>query len=194
LRAISADHSGRRQIQSYSQQLDALSSLEKVALLDLAIPALRRLSGPAQERFIDLTRAVTQADQEVSLFEYMLQQVMERHLIRYAQGEAYARPRVRRLAQLQREQAFLHRLMERCGADEAVLTAGEIATLHDALDRCQHASSSVKQALISALHDQAQADRRMTNREAELLRATADAIGCAIPLGTIMQREGGQGV
>lgn len=185
LQEISSDQEGLDLINTWSTELDAISSLDQVALIDIAIPTLRRLSYPAKSRFIDITRELTHADREVSLFEYMLQQVIERHLIRHAQGASYAKVNYHRIEQINPQVELLSELMHRCEQNQLELAPKDIRDLHDTLDICQHASQKVKNQLVRALHQQAQADHQLTDREAELLRAVADAIGCAIPLGAL---------
>jgi len=185
LQEISSDQEGLDLINSWSKELDSISSLDQVALLDIAIPTLRRLSYPAKSRFLDITRELTHADREVSLFEYMLQQVIERHLIRHAQGASYAKVHYHRISQITPQLKLLSELMTRCEQNKLELEPHEIRELHDALDKCQHASPKVKNQLVRAMHEQAQADHKITDRETELLRAIADAIGCAIPLGAL---------
>ena len=52
----------------------------RLPLVDLAIPALRRLSPAQYDGFTALTDLFIRADQQVDLFEYTLMHVMKRHL------------------------------------------------------------------------------------------------------------------
>ncbi len=185
LQQISSDREGLQQIDEWSKALRTTSSLEKVALLDLAIPTLRRLSDSSKERFITITQELTYADREISLFEYMLQQVIERHLLRHARAASYSKVRYRRLRDIQPQADFLSSLMARCENNDVQLRNEDVTTLNQALDTCQHASLKVKNQLIQTMHTQAHADHVFTDNEAELLRAITDAIGGAIPLGSL---------
>ncbi len=182
---ISDDPKGLDLIHRWSTELDHINSIDQVALIDIAIPTLRRLSQPAKKRFIEITRELTHADREVSLFEYMLQQVIERHLIRHAEGASYAKVHYRRMEQIKSQARFLSELMHRCEKNQLLLSPEDVQKLHQTLDTCQHASPKVKNQLVRAMHNQAQSDHLLTDHETELLRAIADAIGCAIPLGSL---------
>ncbi len=52
----------------------------RIPLIDLALPALRRLSLPQFEQFRRAQQALMASDNETDLFEYMLQKIVTRHL------------------------------------------------------------------------------------------------------------------
>jgi len=186
LEQISDDSEGLNLIDRWSHDLGQMSSLEKTALIDLAIPTLRRMSIPMKERFIAITQELTMADEKISLFEYMLQQVIERHLVRHMQGASYSKIKYTSLSTIQAYSDSLHELMKRCQRNQFELSLKDIGYLQDALNICQHASPKVKNQLVRSLQRQAESDNVLTDHEAELLRAVADAIGCAIPLGELI--------
>jgi len=52
----------------------------RIPLIDLAIPSLRQLSLPQFLEFEENVKALIEADEELDLFEYMLQQILKRRL------------------------------------------------------------------------------------------------------------------
>ncbi len=52
----------------------------RLPLVDLAVPALRRLSPSQYSEFMNLTDAFIKADQQIDLFEYTLMHILARHL------------------------------------------------------------------------------------------------------------------
>ena len=186
LQEVAPDQNDLQLIERWHHQLTELHSLHKISLIDLSIPTLRRLSIPMKERFIALTRELIEADREVSLFEYMLQRVVERHLLRHAEGASYSRVRYARFNQVRSQAEVISALMMRCQTDEMILNEGEIRALDEALSAFEQSSPIVKNQLLEHTKGLALDDGILSNREAELLRAVADAIGCTIPLGEIL--------
>ena len=180
LRQLSDDDSAPTLINQWSQQLAQLSSLEKARLIDLAIPTLRTLSPADQQRFLALCNELTLADQHRTLFEYMLQQVVERHLLRHSAAASFAKVKFKKLSQLSAELDYLSAFMAHCERDDAPLGNPDIERLAATLDRCQHASLPVKQELLLKMQHIANSDGLLSNREAELLRAVADSIGAPL--------------
>ncbi|MDA7879688.1 M48 family metallopeptidase [Akkermansiaceae bacterium] len=66
-----------------------LHSARKIALVQLALPTLRSLSPLEYERFRDITRWLIASDGQVELFEFMIQRVIERHLVSYFERKAF---------------------------------------------------------------------------------------------------------
>ena len=57
--------------QSWSDALVEQHSSQKIALIDLSIPSLRKLSHPEYERFIHATQWLIASDGHVDIFEFM---------------------------------------------------------------------------------------------------------------------------
>jgi len=173
-------------IGEWNHGLTEIHSLQKISLIDLAMPTLRRLSVPSKERFLTLTRELIEADREVSLFEYMLQRVVERHLLRHAQGASYSKVKYSKFDQVRPQAETISSIMMRCHTDDTILNQSDIKSLDEALSVCEDCSPTVKSQLLEHAKKLALDDGILTNKEAELLRAIADAIGCTIPLGDIL--------
>lgn len=184
----------------WQEEVRELHSARKIALIDLSLPALRGLSESEYRRFLEITQWLIASDAKVDLFEFMIQRVIERHLVSHFEGGGFAKIRYTRLSQLMNEANLLVSTMAEIGAEseaEAV-AAYETATkgwpgnlkrsgkhslseLGKVLDRFDQASPLVKKDLLIACAKAAAADGDLANHEAELLRSIADAIGCPIP-------------
>ncbi|MDG1357910.1 MAG: M48 family metallopeptidase [Akkermansiaceae bacterium] len=184
----------------WNQQLVGLHSSEKMALIDLSIPALRRLSLPEYDRFVEITQWLIASDGQVDLFEFMLQHVVERHLNAHFRPKPMAKMKYRSIEMLMAEANILITTMAAIGGEDQMASAYravvsewgwklEMAPSSDcglrsievALEKFDAAAPLVKKQLIRMLGLAVMHDGVVASREAELLRATADAIGCAIP-------------
>ena len=188
-------------------EISDLHSATKLALVDLSIPSLRRLSLGEYERFRHLVHHLMASDQQINLFEFTLQKVIQRHLDVYYGKKDPLKIRYRRIDPLAHETAVLLTTLAALGhPDEAGEAAAafrdgasqiEGHTGHDmamlapeecgleqidvALDRFAEATPLVKKRLLHACGKAIMHDGQLTSDEAELIRAIADAIGCPIP-------------
>lgn len=184
----------------WNHELSELDSSRKVALVDLSIPALRRLSLPEYDRFVEITKWLIASDGQVDLFEFMLQRIVERHLGSHFRNGSMAGIKYRKLENLANEANILVTTMAALGGEEQMSSAYESAvaewdwememasasecglgSIGQALDKFDHATPLVKKQLLRILGLAVMHDGVIASREAELLRATADAIGCSIP-------------
>ncbi len=187
-------------------QLGDLGSSRKIALIDLAIPALRRLSPGEYERFTGIMGALIESDRQVDLFEFMLQKIVRRHLDIYFNRQAPVKVRYRSPAQLADESSVLISTLAFLGVDgpeegEASFAAGAaelephlggklalkggaecgLAQIDAALERYAAAAPALKKLLLVACGKAVMHDGVVASDEAELLRAIADTIDCPIP-------------
>jgi Zn-dependent protease with chaperone function len=189
-----------------AREFGSLDSTAKLALLDLAIPVLRRL-GPGQyDQFRTLTENLIRRDGQIDLFEFTLQKVLTRHLDRAFGRTPPPRTRKHSAGQLSEAASVLLSSMAGLGtADEAGLkvafarggdtlekTTGLITTLMPpgscglveidaALDCFELVKPAIKRALLEACAQTAFADDHINSNEAELLRAIADTVGVPLP-------------
>ena len=189
------------------REVNSIHSAVKIGLIDLAIPALRHLSPDEYARFKVIIQHLIESDGRVDLFEFMLLQVITRHLDNYFQRRGPESIKFTRMAP-HRDKAgvLLSTLAAMSHPDDAaaVSAAFERAAKHlresylveipfkngdqcgmdrikDALENFAHASPIVKKRLLEACSLSVMADDGVSSREAELIRAVADAIGCPIP-------------
>lgn len=183
----------------WQSDLGESHSARKIALIDLAIPTLRNLSRPEYERFLSITRELISSDGRVDVFEYMLQRLIEHHLDGHFGHRGVRRIRFHHLRDLSTEVVLLLSAFANLNPDPAAsfaegcerleLTPGSLLPpekislkeINAALERLERASPLVKRDLLQACTRAVASDESLSSREAELLRAMADGIGCSIP-------------
>ncbi len=188
-------------------EVNSVHSAVKISLIDLSIPALKHLSPGEYARFKSIIQNLISSDGRVDLFEFMLLQVITRHLETYFHQRNPERIKYWRIHPLLEDAGVLLSTlaaMSHPNNEEATRRAFEEATSrlrqHDpvdipyklgkdcgldrikiALETFAHASPVVKRNLLEACSVSVMADEGVSSREAELIRAVADSIGCPIP-------------
>ena len=181
------------------------SSAEKIALVDMAMPTLRSLSIDEYRRFRQVVDALMQSDRRIDLFEYTLSRMIHRHLARYFEGAGPTPVRFRSLRALlpdarvllatlarvgsrteeEAERAFRHgvQTLQLKGSAGVILPSGEctLDSVDQALERYDSATPALKRGLMLACAATIMADDKVTDREAELIRAIGDALDCPVP-------------
>jgi Zn-dependent protease with chaperone function len=176
----------------------------KLPLALLAMPALRRMAPAQFVRFEQALHDLVYADEQIDLFEYALQKIVLRHL------EPQFKPARRVLTQyyalnrLLPECAVLLSALAHVGHQSpqeiqaafqngvgllpgggqlALLPLAEcgLAEIDAALDKLNQAGFMQKRDVLNACAHVVAADNAIQWREAELLRAIADALACPVP-------------
>jgi hypothetical protein len=178
----------------------------QIPLVDFALPALRRFSPNQFLQFRAAVKALVENDQEINLFDYMLQKIVVRHL----EPSFLAVP-------LKPAQFWsLQPLLTDCGVLlSAIAYAGQtdstqartafergarllqplakapipflpknqcsLSQLDSALARLATAVPPVKKNVLAACVETVATDDLIRDEEAELLRAVADALACPVP-------------
>ena len=186
--------------------VENIPSHARIPLIDLALPSLLRLSPPQFEQFRKAKDTLMASDRKTDLFEYMLQKIVSRHLETHFSEtpkpitEFYALPALvddcgvllsatAHAGQddlTQAEAAFVR------GADSLGRAAGkpipwlaaeqcDFPRLDRALERLGQAVPQIKKNVLIACAQTVVADGVIQEREAELLRAVADALDCPVP-------------
>jgi Zn-dependent protease with chaperone function len=178
----------------------------RIPLIDLALPALRRLSPQQFEQFRAATERLVASNTETDLFVYMLRKIVVRHL------EKYFFPEQRRVTQFY----ALRPLASDCGvllsatayagqenATKAYAAFGQgaeslsraarseipwlppdqcdLSHIDAALARLSQAVPQIKKNVLNACAQTVAADGVIQEGEAELLRAIADTLDCPVP-------------
>ncbi|MEM6279910.1 MAG: M48 family metallopeptidase [Verrucomicrobiota bacterium] len=188
-------------------EVGQIHSTIKFSLVDLAIPTLRRLSRQEYEDFRKITNHLIASDRQVDLFEFALLKVIQRHLDTYFQQSRPPRMKYRRLGQLQNETSILLSTMAAMSHPDDPETIQSVFAkaanylksaarteiqfrnasecglkeIEAALAKFNESTPPVKRLLLEAASHCVLEDDGVSSREAELIRATADAIGCPIP-------------
>jgi len=184
-------------------EVDAVESRIRLPILDLAAPALRDSSEEQRTRLHDTIRALAEADDRLTLFEYALATIV-RHRLEHVARPSATRVQVRRFAKVKSHLAVLLSGLASAGHQKArgatrAFRAGveELRGQYDvegmeprsvsaqeldaALDRLAGAAPSMKEAVISACARCALADDTVTNAEIDLFRAVAVALDVPLP-------------
>ncbi len=176
----------------------------RLPLLDLAMPALARLSPAQYAAFAKLVEELVQADQRQGLFELALQRALLRHLGRRFDPSASLRPpQIFALGKLEKEISLLLSAVAHASSADPMLSfesgAAQLRGLakldlallpadycgleavDPALRRLDELTPRMKKPLLAACAAAVAADRRVSIEEAELLRVIADTLGCPVP-------------
>jgi Zn-dependent protease with chaperone function len=194
-------------LEPWFQELHLAHGALKLALVDLAISPLRTLSPAEYESFRKNLDRLVSSDGQVDLFEFALLQVVTRHLDTFFRRRPPTRIAFGRHHQLKNESSLLLSTLAHYGqgaershgessfrqaiekfpvADRSslqFLPAADctLQSIEAALARYAQATPPLKRDLLEAASVSVLADGVVSNREAELIRAIADAIGCPIP-------------
>ncbi len=177
----------------------------RIALVDLTLPTLRRLS-PAQYRtFRGNVEALARADRMVSLFEFTLNRMLLKNLDSAFLGTRPPAVRFRDIASVASEVNVLLSALARVGHDNPEQAAHALSVANSRLlptdqalellppDRCTlvqvnaaleklaQAAPAVKRRVLDACAFCVAADGLVNCPESELLRATSDALDCPMP-------------
>ncbi len=194
-----------RELQRILPSLNGLEAEARWPLVELAVPALRRLS-PAQFRtFVENIRQLMEADQRISLFEYALRRMLLRHLgPQFGWGE---RPTVQHttIGPLVEPTTVLLSALAQVGANDPAEQArayrqgvlalhwpaelpgllpperSDLKAVDAALKVLANASPRLKKNLLEGCATTIGADGQITLEESELLRAVADSLDCPMP-------------
>jgi Zn-dependent protease with chaperone function len=192
------------QVRALVQAAGLAGSAQRLPLLEVAFPALKRRPPDFIKRVLGTVKALTEADGRIDVFEFLLARVISQHL-----WEAYAPARVQTAGKATlsaaREQALgVMAVLARHGheaeasatkafaagcaalgfepAPAVPATDDWIAMLDAALPRLDRLKPSEKARLVNALAAVVVHDGHMVTKELELLRVTCDLIHVPLPL------------
>jgi Zn-dependent protease with chaperone function len=201
--ALVAQHAGADAAAALAGQRAALSLLDPAArlpLLQLALPALRPLRGPALERFFTTLDELVHADGRVTPFEFAVQKMLLRQLglaqqpVQGVQFDSFDGVR----AEIAVVLSALATLSPKDSAGAFAEGAGQIPVIRDqlalcapaacgleqldaALDKLAASSLPIKQRVLVAAGHVIAADGTVTAEEGELFRALAATLDCPMP-------------
>ena len=180
----------------------------RIALVDLTFPALRRLSPAQYKTFRASVEDLVKADRRVSLFEYTLHRMLQRHLDRAFFRTEPVSVVYLSMAPLHGDAVLLLSTLARLGhddeagaagafavgtaklrrgqtleRDEALAPAGHctLAAVDAALDRLARSAPEVKRRVLAACAACIADDGVVTPSEGELLRGISDSLDCPMP-------------
>jgi hypothetical protein len=178
----------------------------KLPLVNLALPALKNLSPAQYEQFQRAIQVLIESDNEIDLFEYVLQKIVLRHLDPHFNGarkpliQYYAlKPLVPDCSVVLSALAYVGQddpkkirsafqqgaelLSYNAQAELTLVTAEQcdLSCVDAALNRLAQAAPQIKKNLLTACAQTVAADGIIQEMEAELLRAIADTLDCPMP-------------
>ena len=178
---------------------------DALAMVDLCLPALRKLSPPQYAAFRENVRRLIACDGEVDLFEFVLHQALVRHVDHFFTKTSGPTVRYRSPVPLLPDLATVLSALasfadDDAAARDAAFQAGVAALLlkpgafpmqraetiafpavEAALERMAEADPPTKQKIFNACTATVQHDGVVRPREAAMLRAVADVLGCPMP-------------
>jgi uncharacterized tellurite resistance protein B-like protein len=202
------ERSGGELLQTVETLLTLLSALDeraKLPLIELTFPALRRMSAAEYEAFGSNIEALVNADLQIDLFEFALGRMLRRHLepvfraVRRPEVHYYALSGLANACSAvvssiahsgqdtpARAQAAFERGLKRLGAPSAqfrfmALEDCTLNTLEISLNNLAEAAPRLKKVFLEACAETVASDGVIHPREAEMLRAIADALDCPVP-------------
>ncbi len=198
LRARGFDELNVGSVMGWSEKMAQKSSIEKLAMVDLSLVWLRRIDAQEARDFISLTQELIEADGQVEMFEFMLQQVIRRHVEIGTGMVPVPSIKFRKLAEIETEMMNLLSAFGRVSGGEGVLGKAfleyrehtgrepyqtEIGLSHvaEALSKMDASTPLVKQQILRLCSLVVMDDEKVDDSEMELLRATAEAMGAPIP-------------
>lgn len=186
------------QVIGWSIDIEDYSSSKKLALVDLSLSWLRRMNQAEARDFVQTSQELIEADGQVNLFEFMLQKVIERHVVIGLGLKRVPEMRFRKLLDLETELAqVLGAFGLLAGGDAALaaaaaeyrehtgnelpLVGSDLGKVSKALEKMDASTPLVKQQILRLCALVALDDGVVEDQELELLRATAEAIGAPLP-------------
>jgi Zn-dependent protease with chaperone function/uncharacterized tellurite resistance protein B-like protein len=183
----------------------AVAASVRLPVVELCLPALRRLSPGQYAEFERAIGELVAADGQIEIHEYALQHMLRRHL--EPQYRRVRRPVIQYhvLKPLLPDLVVVLSVLAQVGHEtpEAVAVAfaagmrgveapglesrpmelarANLGELDAALGRLTEAAPALKRRILEACANAVSADGRLAVREAELLRAIADALDCPLP-------------
>ncbi|MGH9390965.1 MAG: M48 family metalloprotease, partial [Vicinamibacteria bacterium] len=192
-----------RETQELAPLLESSPREIRLPLLDLALPALRRLSPAQYQDFMKHVESFVRADRQIDLFEYTLTHVLKRHLepsfsrTRPPTVEFYALPALRKECAVllsavahaghqepeARTRAFAQGAKELNGLSLSLLPLEQagLVGVRDSLAKLEKLSPKLKKDVMRAFIAASAFDSTITVGEGEVLRVIADSLGLPMP-------------
>ncbi|MBC7980317.1 MAG: M48 family metallopeptidase [Armatimonadetes bacterium] len=198
LREHGSDDDFVGQVIVWSVNLESYNSSKKLALVDLSLSWLRKMSQAEAKDFVKSSQALIEADGEVNLFEFMLQKVIERNVSMGLGLKPVPAMKYRKLGDLEKEIGQVLGAFSNLAGGEAAMgkaaaeylehtgndlprIGADLGDVSRALLEMDAATPLVKQQILRLCSLVVLDDEVVEDRELELLRATAEAIGAPVP-------------
>jgi Zn-dependent protease with chaperone function/uncharacterized tellurite resistance protein B-like protein len=188
-------------VEKLALELESVPAQSRLPLVNMALPALKRLDTKARDSLITTLRDVIAADRRFSVFEFALVHIIANHL----QSDAARKPKIRyfKFSDLSTELGLLLSVLAYAGhRDDGAAAAAyaaswgpfglstkplvarqacKLSALNNALDRLAALSPLLKKNVIRACADCVIHDGTLVPAEAELLQVIALNLDCPLP-------------
>jgi Zn-dependent protease with chaperone function len=204
LAALERDPAAAAEIRAAAPEIDRLDPAARLALLDLALPALDHLSPAQAADLAGDVAAAGAAGARPAVFEWALQRLVQRRLAPLLGARREAPVRIWTLEEVQVECLELLTAVAWAGgndpaAAQRALEAGlqalgapagwrllprdrvDALRLDRVLARLDEAAPRLKAQILAACAACALADRRVVPAEGGIVRAVASSLGCPVP-------------
>jgi hypothetical protein len=192
-------------------EIDKLEPRYRLTAVDMVQSPLSQLSAEQYQSFRTTITKLVEADEQIDLFEFMLQRVLIERLDRALLGKKPPANRYRALGPLLESFAHMMSVLAHAGDqnEEAAATTYEqamrpvftkqtlpailprnecsLTVVGDALAKLAQASPTIKKRILEAAIKCVAADGEVTLAEAELVRAIAADLDCPLPPITVGQ-------
>ena len=204
-------------LQGHIEEILESPSVTKIAIMDLCLPSLRSCSENEYDQFCNYIDMLILSDDQIDLFEFMIQRIIKRHLDKYFGRVKKSNSfRFVSLSNVKKECTVILSAMAGVGSavksesleafnNGALILENEgsgnlkmlepgscgINEIDKALDKLERCSSTLKKDILVACGTAALSDNHLSCLEIELLRAVADSIGTPIPPFVFRESENG---
>ena len=204
-------------LQAHIEEILESPSATKIAIMDLCLPSLRSCSENEYDQFCNYIDMLILADDQIDLFEFMIQRIIKRHLDKYFGRVKKSNSfRFVSLSNVKKECTIILSAMAGVGStvksesleafnNGALILENEgsgnlkmlepgscgINEIDKALDKLERCSSTLKKDILVACGTAALSDNHLSCLEIELLRAVADSMGTPIPPFVFRESENG---
>jgi len=181
--------------------IQGLSMELRLPLLDMSFPALKSLSLEQYKVFVKCVSILMKANHKISLFEYTLHRMLQRHLQPVFCEVKEVRVRYKNMSDVAADCGCVLAMLIDFGTHEnpkalfskvSQSLLGEVmpwpparilhmSRLNKALNNLDESSSEIKQAILKACVTVVSDDGQLHVQEAQALRAIADSLGCPAP-------------
>lgn len=180
----------------------------QLALVELAIPALKELTSEQYQQFNETLWQLIKADQQVSLHEWLLYRMLRHQLQPHFNGEARRVIQYRELSELSSAMtqwlSYLAHLNEDIAAAERLFlecatalslnasyseTTPSLEMLGIALDQLQQSSPSLRCQFLQTIVQAIEWDGKITEQEAGIYQMLAYCLDCPLPPPQILARD-----
>jgi Zn-dependent protease with chaperone function/uncharacterized tellurite resistance protein B-like protein len=195
----------REEMVRFFKKRGEISGPGRIALIDLAIPTLRNLSHEQYADFRQNIIRLVESDEQIDLFEFVLQKILIRHLDLYFSKSTGTAIKFRSLVPilpdvgvlltalaivgspdpLKRKEAFdagVRELLFKPSSHNLELgEATDLTAIDAALDRLAQTTPEIKRTVLKACAQAVAEDGMVADYEYEVLRAVADSLDCPMP-------------